>query len=133
MDVKISELSELTSIDSNDRLIINHGNQTYQGSLSTIIGDYLSGYFGNYLSGYLSNNSYITEDYLSNNNYISVGYLSENSYITEEYLSGNIYINHNNLSDHLFGQSGYLNEIYGSNGSVNFEAIYQGISSYFET
>lgn len=198
MGVKISELSELTSIDNNDRLIINHENQTYQGSLNTIIGNYLSGclssylsnvvtdsnisdyLYGNYsmgisgylnsyatlddlsnytqqinLSGYLNDNSgiitnyltgngYITESYLTENNYITgsylsenyyvtESYLSENSYITENYLNDNNYINHNNLSDHLFGGSGYLSEITYDDGTINYEAIYQGISSYFET
>jgi hypothetical protein len=59
--------------------------------------------------------------------------LSDNSYITENYINGNNYINRGNLFDHLFGVSGYLSEIYHSDGTVNYEAIYQGISNYFET
>ena len=219
MGVKISELSELTSIDGDDRLIINHNGATYQGNLDTILGNYSFNYisegdlFGNhgYLNGYvtkdelsgghgyvledyvtkdylsnytpqidlsgylnenrsivtsylnenyyitesyLNENNYITESYLNNHGYLTESYLNENYYITENYLSGYVtsndlegyvtsndlsnYVTLDNLSGYLFNGngyngSGYLREIYNSDGTVNFEAIYNGISSYFET
>lgn len=131
MGVKISELSELTSINNNDRLIINHENQTYQGSLNTIIGDYLSSYLSDYLSNVVTDSN-IGEYLYGTGSIGGSGYL--NSYVTSDDLSN--YVTSNDLNGYITSNdlfSGYLSEIYNDDGTVDFEAIYNGISSYFET